>query len=112
MPAGRLPNVSYERPDTGETCLIAICKHCGGNKMAKSTTREQDHLENKCKKFKEWECANMEKSQTKIEQHVISKIDSARKARIDQKLAYAIYKTGQPFTAFECLDRPLCRVWV
>jgi hypothetical protein len=54
--------------------------------MAKSTTRERDHLENKCKKYKELERAKLEKSQTNIGKHMVSQIDPARKARIDQML--------------------------
>ena len=107
MPPGQLRNLSvqkhfeYEQPDAAKTCLIAICKHCGGYKKAKGMTQEHDHLEN-CKKYKEWEHANNEKlHQTKLEKHTISQIDPAWKAKIDQKLAYTIYKTGSPFTLFE-----------
>lgn len=51
MPPRRLPDLSVQKilitNDLAQRkhVLIAICKHCGGYKKAKGTTRERDHCQ-------------------------------------------------------------------
>jgi hypothetical protein len=44
---------------------------------------------------------NSTQRQTKLTEHTVNPIDLKRRARIDEKLAFAMFKTGRAFTAFE-----------
>ena len=106
MPPGRLPDLSVSRhfdyipPKPPAKCRIAICKLCGGHNMAQSLDRERKHLQNKCPKYKEWDAAHSERLQTKITQHTAQPISGPRKEKLEL-FAFAMFKTGRPFTAFE-----------
>jgi hypothetical protein len=92
---------TYHRLVGKAICWTAVCKLCEKYNAAKSLDQERTHLLTKCPKYEEWQKANNKQIQTRITQYANSQIDLARKARIDQKLAFAMYKTGQAFTAFE-----------
>jgi hypothetical protein len=107
MPPGRLPDLSvsrhftYEPPKPPAICQTAVCKLCGEHRQAKSVDRERKHLLNKCPRYKEWEATNSQKLQMKIEKHLIYPVGPDRKTKLDNMFAFAMYKTGQLFTAFE-----------
>jgi hypothetical protein len=99
MPPGRLPNLEttkhfkyQEKPP--QKGLVAICKLCGGHGLAKSTYRERKHLDNECPKYEQWKDENKKLQQTKLNQHYVKPIDPYRKTRINEKLAFAMYKTS------------------
>jgi hypothetical protein len=107
MPPGRLPNdaihnlFDYLPAEKGRKLKIAVCKLCGGYKQAKGTTREEKHLLDSCPQYLEYQRAQSSKTQTKLTLPTTTRIDPIQKARLDRKLALAIYKTGRPFTLFE-----------
>lgn len=106
MPPGRLPDIETTKhfkyqakpPQKG---LVATCKLCGGHGLAKSTNRERRHLDTECLVYPRWMAENSTQRQTKLTAYTINPINPKRKARIDEKLAFAIFKTGRAFTAFE-----------
>jgi hypothetical protein len=75
---------------------VAVCKCCNKYRKAKNTSRQRVHLLEECPKY--YPTVDT-KVQTKLP--VYPKMDEARKNRIDQKLALAIYTTGRPFSAFQ-----------
>jgi hypothetical protein len=81
--------------------LLGIRKLCGGHNKAQSIDRERKHLQNNCPKYKEWDAAHNERLQTRITQHTIQPMSNSRKEKLDELFAFAIFKTGRPFTAFE-----------
>ena len=92
---------TYKPPKPLAKCQTAVCKLCGGYNAAKSIERERKHLLDKCPKYEAWELANNEKLQTKIRDYLMSPIDLERKDKLDDLFAFAMFKTGRPFTAFE-----------
>lgn len=80
--------------------LVAICKLCGGHGLAKNTPRERRHLDYECAQYKQWLDENKKPQQTKLTNHYEKPIEGQRKAQIDELLAFAMYKTGLSFTAF------------
>lgn len=107
MPPGRLPNsaihkyFTYKPPENGKKLSVAVCRLCGGHNQAQNTSREEKHLLEQCTKYHEIQQSTASKLQTKLPQHHTKSISSEQKHRIDQKLAFAIFKTGRPFTLFE-----------
>ena len=55
----------------------------------------------KCPKYKAWELANKEKIQSRLPNHLINSMDPDRKEKLDDLFAFAMFKTGRPFTAFD-----------
>jgi hypothetical protein len=50
---------------------------------------------------KDWEAESNGKLQTKISHYIPKLIDEKRQAKLDKMFAFAIYKTGKPFTSFK-----------
>jgi hypothetical protein len=107
MPSGRLPNPAvhkhfvYKRPENGKKLSVAVCRLCGGHNQARNTSREEKHLLSQCPKYHKLSETTGLKLQTNLPHHFAKSISSEQKRRIDQKLAFAIFKTGRPFTLFE-----------
>jgi len=91
-------------PDPSVKTLLANCIRCKKYSKAKNTTQQQEHLL-ECTAFAEWKKANQSKSKNSEQQilttMLLPRLDPARKARIDQKFANAIFESGSPFSLFE-----------
>ena len=82
--------------------LIAKCLRCKNQEYAKNTNRQRKHLD-ECKSYQDWKRQNNPINpflQQKTLLHTL-RIEPGKKARIDKKLAFAIYKTGRPFSMVE-----------
>jgi hypothetical protein len=100
---GALPDASVHRhfdyiETEGARKPVAVCKCCNKYRKAKNTCRQRVHLLEECTKYHQIVESGAQ-IQTKLP--TLPRIDEARKARIDQKLALAIYTTGRPFSAFQ-----------
>jgi hypothetical protein len=82
----------------GARKLIAVCKCCNKYRKAKNTCRQRVHLLEECTKYHQ-----IVEEKARIQTHLptLPRIDEARKVRIDQKFALAIYTTGRSFSTFE-----------
>jgi hypothetical protein len=80
----------------------AECIRCHKWTYAQNTTRQREHLQ-KCPRYSQWKEANnvfaAREAQLNLNRFR-TLIDPICKARINKKIAYAIYVTGKPFTLF------------
>jgi hypothetical protein len=88
---------------SGKKKRSATCKRCFKWSNAQNTTRQKIHLL-RCPRYLEWKRVNKNPAEKEVQENLFkfkTQMDPQRKARIDQKIAYAIYVSGKPFTLFE-----------
>jgi len=76
---------------------IVVCKCCNKYRKAKNTYRQRVHL---LEEYTRYHQIVESRAQIQTTLPTLLRIDEARKARIDQKLALAIYTTSRLFSAF------------
>ena len=92
---------------------IAECLLCHEYRKTRNTSWQKQHLLEECLEYhnfiKSKDQPEPKKKQQTIESLVLPRMDPIRKARIDQKIAKAIYVSSKPFTLFE--DQEWLEVW-
>jgi Protein of unknown function (DUF 659) len=106
-PLAHLPHhFRYSEPTDGQKLGKAKCLHCENYNKAINSTREEQHLQ-RCLGYKAHreavgkEEGNPNKRQRLLDESIPIRITHERAARIDEQLAFCIYKSGRQFNLFE-----------
>jgi hypothetical protein len=96
----------YSKPANGKKTGKAKCLRCENYDKATNSSREEQHLQ-QCPGFKAYQEAagkgqgNPNKRQRLLDESIPIRITHKRGARIDEQLAFCIYKSGKQFNLFE-----------
>ena len=96
----------YSKPTDGRKVGKAKCLRCEYYNKAINTTREEQHLQI-CPGYKAYKEAagkvegNPNKRQRLLDESMPIRVTNERAARIDEQLAFCIYKSGKQFNLFE-----------
>ena len=96
----------YSKPTNGRKIGKAKCLRCENYDKAINSTREEQHLQ-RCPGYKAYKEAagkeegNPNKRQRLLDESIPIRVTHERAARIDEQLAFCIYKSGKQFNLFE-----------
>jgi hypothetical protein len=96
----------YSKPTDSRKIGKAKCLRCENYDKAINTTREEQHLQ-RCLGYKAYketagkEEGNPNKRQRLLDESIPIRVTHERAARIDEQLAFCIYKSGKQFNLFE-----------